>query len=58
MKKNISELIDELCITNIKIALLLEKKEYGEKVQKLNSYRSELKNAISEEYSQRKEVKV
>ena len=57
MKKTLAELIDELCITNIKIALLIENKGDYEKVQKLNSYRSQLKNAISEELGQRKEIK-
>ena len=57
MKKTTVELIDELCITNIKIALLIEKNGDGDKVQQLNRYRSELKNAISEELGGRKEIK-
>ena len=57
MKKTISELIDELSIVNIKIALLIEKEGDGKKIQQLNRYRSELKNAITEELGGREEIK-
>lgn len=57
MKKTVAELIDELSITNVKIALLIENKGDYEKVQQLNRYRSELKNAITEELGGRKEIK-
>ena len=58
MKKTISELIDELSVTNTKIFFLIEKGGEGDKVQKLNRYRSELKNAINEELGGRQEIKV
>lgn len=57
MKKTIAELIDELSIVNVKIALLIENEGDLKKVQELNRYRSELKNAITEELGGRKEVK-
>jgi hypothetical protein len=57
MKKTIAELIDELSITNVKIALLIEKNGDGKKIQQLNRYRSELKNAITEEIGGRMEIK-
>lgn len=65
MKKTISELIDELTIVNIKIYHLVDKVESGEfekaeaqKLQSLNKYRSQLKNAISEWAAERVEVKI
>ncbi len=65
MKKTISQLFDELSITNIKIFMLVDKvqrnehsKEDAKKVQDLNSYRSQLMNAISEEFNQQKVTKI
>lgn len=65
MKLTLAELIDMLSVTNIKIFFLIEKinrdeytKEDAKKVQELNSYRSKLKNAISEIVKERIEVKV
>lgn len=65
MKKSISELIDELSITNQKIFSLVDKvqknehsKEEAYRLQKLNSYRSELKNAINSYFNEREEVKI
>lgn len=65
MKKSIAEIIDELSITNCKIFWLTEKVnsdagniEDMKKIQKLNKYRSELKNAINEELGGRNEIKV
>lgn len=65
MKKDIATLIDELGITNQKIFALvdliqcdLHTKEDASKLQKLNSYRSQLKNAINEELGGRIEVKI
>ncbi len=59
MKKTIADLIDELSITNIKIYFLEEKVannthsvEEARKIQDLNKYRSQLKNALSEEFNQ------
>ncbi len=57
MKKLIQDLIDELTITNTKIALLLEKGEDATKeellnVQRLNRYRVELKNAIGKYFNE------
>ena len=65
MKKTISELIDELTIINIKIYNLVDKIQKKEgtlvdagKIQDLNGYRSQLKNAINEEFDERQEVKI
>lgn len=65
MEKTIGELIDELSITNIKIAFLVAKiesnqhtREDASKVQELNRYRSALKNAINQTLGGRPEVKV
>ena len=58
MKKTAVELIDELSIVNVKIALLIEKNGDGAKIQQLNRYRSELKNALTEELGGRREIKV
>lgn len=65
MKKKLANLIDELSITNCKIFALVDKiqedrhtREDAKKLQDLNSYRSELTNAINEEFGDRREVKV
>lgn len=65
MKKTLSELIDELTIVNIKIFNLVDKVKSSEgtiqdaqKLQLLNDYRSQLKNAISDWSKERVEVKV
>ena len=65
MKKSIATLIDELSVTNIKIFMLVDKiqrnvhtKEDAKKLQDLNSYRSELCNALNREFKQRKIVKI
>lgn len=64
MKKTISELIDELSIINIKIALLVEKVDKNKhtledafKIHKLNRKRSQLKNAINEFFNEVEEIK-
>lgn len=65
MKKTLAELIDELCITNNKIFALvdlvqanLHTKQDAKKLQDLNSYRSQLKNAINEFFNERQEAKL
>lgn len=65
MKETIGSLIDKLSITNIKIFMLvdrIQKKEgtveEAEKIQDLNSYRSQLTNAINEYFKERQEIKV
>jgi len=65
MKKPISMLIDELSIVNIKIFMLVDKvqknehtKEDAKKLQDLNSYRSELCNALNQEFKDREIVKL
>ena len=58
VRKTISELVDELGITNCKIFALMDKGNDLEKIKKLNAYRSELKNAINEFFNERSEVKV
>lgn len=65
MKKTFGELIDSLITTNTKIFMLVEKiqknehtKEDSFKCQELNKYRSQLMNAINEEFGQRKEIKL
>ena len=65
MKKLLSEIIDELITIDIKIFYLIEKierddytKDDAKKVQTLNKQRSALKNAISEYFNEREEVKV
>jgi len=65
MKKTIAELIDELCICNMKVFTLIDKvmaddfiKDDAKKIQALNRYRSQLKNAISSYFNERSEVKV
>lgn len=59
MKKTIATLIDELSVTNIKIYHLVEKVqnndhtlEEAKRIQDLNTYRSQLMNALSEEFQQ------
>ena len=65
MRKNLSEIIDELVTVNLKIFYLIEKierddytKDDAKKVQTLNKQRSALKNAINEFFNERQEVKV
>ena len=65
MKKNKAQLIDELSITNIKIFYLVDKVqrnqhtvEEAKKIQDLNSYRSQLVNALNEEFGDRTDIKV
>lgn len=65
MKKTIGSLIDELSVTNIKIYHLVERiqsnnfeKEDAKKLQDLNSYRSQLTNAINEWANERQEIKI
>jgi hypothetical protein len=65
MKKTKAQLIDELSITNIKIFYLVDKVQKNEhtledakKIQDLNSYRSQLVNALNEEFGDKKETKV
>lgn len=64
MEKTVGELVDELSIANVKIALLVERLEGpagtledARKVQTLNRYRSLLKNALDERFGERLEVK-
>ena len=65
LTKTIGELIDILSVTNIKIFMLVDKvqknehsKEDAKKLQDLNSYRSQITNAINEYYGERQEVKI
>lgn len=65
MNKTISQIIDELIVTNIKIFMLVEKirnnehtKEDAKKAQELNSFRSELCNAINKYFKEREIIKV
>lgn len=65
MKKTIAQLIDELSVTNIKIFMLVDKvqknehtKEEAKRIQDLNTYRSELMNAISEEFKEKQIIKL
>lgn len=65
MKKSIAAIIDELTITNIKIFMLVDKVQKNEhtledakKLQDLNSYRSELINALNIEFNEREIVKI
>lgn len=65
MKKTTAQLIDELSITNIKIFMLVDKvqkdehtREEAKKIQDLNTYRSQLVNALNEEFKDRKEIKL
>jgi hypothetical protein len=65
MKKTTAQLIDELSITNIKIFYLVDKVqknqhslEEAKKIQDLNSYRSQLVNALNEEFGERRDIKI
>jgi hypothetical protein len=65
MKKTISTIIDELTIVNIKIFMLVDKVQKNKhtradakKLQDLNSFRSELCNALNKEFKQRKITKI
>ena len=65
MKETIGSLIDKLSIVNIKIFNLvdlvqanLHTKEDAKKLQDLNTYRSQLINAINEYFKERQEVKI
>ncbi len=65
MNKTIGALIDELSITNMKIFYLVDKvqqnthtKEEAKKIQDLNSYRSELTNAINAYFNDKQGIKV
>ncbi len=65
MKKTLPELIDELCITHCKEFALIDKvrnnthtKEEAKKIDDLNQYRSQLKNAIAEYFKERGDIKV
>ena len=62
--KTIGELFDILSVTNIKIYHLVEKvqrnehtKEDAKKLQDLNSYRSQVTNAINKYFNEREEIK-
>ena len=65
MKKTVGALIDELSITNCKIFALVDRvqknehtKEDAKKLQDLNSYRSQLVNAINEFFGERQDIKI
>jgi hypothetical protein len=65
MDKPVSQLIDELTITNIKIFMLVDKVQRNEhtledakKIQDLNSFRAELCNALNKEFKQREIIKL
>lgn len=65
MKETIGSLIDKLSVVNIKIFNLVElvqanlhTKEDAKKLQDLNSYRSQLTNAINAYFKERQEVKL
>ena len=65
MKKTKAQLVDELSITNIKIFYLVDKvhrnehtKEDAKKIQDLNSLRSQLVNALNEEFDDEPDIKV
>lgn len=65
MKKTTAQIIDELSITNCKIFALVDivqrddhSREDAKKLQDLNGYRSQLVNALNEEFGDRQEVKV
>lgn len=64
MKKTIATLIDELSVTNIKIFMLVDKVQKNKhtrgdakKLQDLNSFRSELCNALNKEFKEREIIK-
>lgn len=63
MKKSISELIDSLSVTNIKIFHLVDKvqknehtREEAKKLQDLNTYRSQVMNALNVEFNVKGEI--
>ena len=65
MEKQLSAIIEELIITNIKIFFLVDKiqknehtKEDAKKAQDLNAYRSVLLNEINKEFNEREIIKV
>ena len=65
MNKTKAQLIDELSITNIKIFYLVDKVqrnqhtlEDAKKIQDLNSLRSQIVNALNEEFGDRRDIKV
>ena len=65
MNRPIGELIDILSVTNIKIFMLVDKvqkdqhtKEDAKKLQDLNSYRSQITNAINKYFNEREEIKI
>lgn len=65
MKKTIAQLIDDLTIVNCKIFSLVDKvqrnehtREDAKKIQDLNSFRSQLVNALNEEFGDRKDIKI
>lgn len=65
MEKTLAELIDELSIVNNKIFELVGKVQRNEhiredstRIQDLNLYRSQLKNAINKKFQERQEIKV
>jgi hypothetical protein len=65
MKKNLGELIDELSIVNCKSFALVDKVRNRTatvqdqiKIDDLNIYRSQLKNAINEYFNERQEIKI
>ncbi len=65
MKKSIATIIDEISVTNIKIYHLVEKiqknkhtRKDAKKLQDLNSFRSELMNALNKEFKERQIVKI
>ena len=65
MKKTIAQLIDELSITNIKIYHLVDivqknqhTLEDAKKLQDLNTLRSQLVNALNEEFGDRLDIKI
>lgn len=65
MQKNLSELIDELSITNCKVFALVDKVksengtiEDAKKLQSANEYRSQLKNSINSYFKEREEIKI
>lgn len=65
MLKSIATLIDELVVTNLKIFYLVDKIQSGKhtaedatKMQSLNSFRTELCNALNRRFGEKETVKV
>jgi len=65
MKKSIGELFDILSVTNCKIFYLVDKvqrnehtKEDAKRIQDLNTYRSQVTNAINTYFNERQEIKI